>query len=97
MSIHKPAFVLVHGAWRSAATWHDLVPILEDQEYLVRMLDRPGAGGHAQMPYSYADRPLDGLTSSAAQTASRSARPAALTELLVSIAAHPALVGLQTS
>ena len=65
MSTHKPAFVLVHGAWHGAATWHDLMPILEAQGYPARMLDLPGAGEHAQMPPSYDARPHDNLAFSA--------------------------------
>ena len=65
MSTRKPAFVLVHGAWHSAATWRKLVPILDTQGHAARKLDLPGAGVHARMPRSYDVRPLDGPAFSA--------------------------------
>jgi pimeloyl-ACP methyl ester carboxylesterase len=55
----SPAFVFVHGAWRSAATWHKLIPLLEARRYVARALDPPGTGANAKAPSSNEWRPLD--------------------------------------
>jgi len=55
----KPAFVFVHAAWASGATWHKLIPLLEARSYVARALDLPGAGANAKAPSSYDRRPLD--------------------------------------
>jgi len=55
----RPAFVFIHGAWHSAATWLKLMPLLEARGYVARALDLPGAGGNAKVPSSYDRRPLD--------------------------------------
>jgi pimeloyl-ACP methyl ester carboxylesterase len=55
----RPAFVFIHGAWHSAATWHKLVQLLEARGYVARTLDLPGAGANAKAPSSYDRRPLD--------------------------------------
>lgn len=55
----RPAFVFIHGAWHSAATWHKLIPLLEARGYVARALDLPGAGANAKAPSSYDRRPLD--------------------------------------
>src|SRR5258708_14746477 len=55
----RPAFVFVHSAWLSAATWQKLIPLLEARGYVARALDLPGAGANAKAPSSYDRRPLD--------------------------------------
>src|SRR5258708_37888433 len=55
----RPAFVFVHSAWLSAATWQKLIPLLEARGYVARALDLPGAGANAKAPASYDRRPLD--------------------------------------
>jgi len=57
----SPAFVFVHGAWHSAATWHKLIPLLEARRYVVRALDLPGVGANAKAPSSYEWHPLDAV------------------------------------
>jgi pimeloyl-ACP methyl ester carboxylesterase len=59
MSGAKPAFVFVHGAWHSAAAWHELIPLLDARGHVARALDLPGAGANAKAPSSYDRRPLD--------------------------------------
>jgi pimeloyl-ACP methyl ester carboxylesterase len=54
-----PAFVFIHGAWHSAATWLKLMPLLEARGYVACVLDLPGAGANAKAPSSYDRRPLD--------------------------------------
>jgi 4-hydroxy-4-methyl-2-oxoglutarate aldolase len=53
------AFVLVHGAWHNAASWAQIVPMLEAEGYGVRAVDLPGAGAGAKVPTSYLNRPID--------------------------------------
>ena len=55
----RPAFVFVHSAWLSAATWQKLIPLLEARGYVARALDLPGAGANAKAASSYDRRPLD--------------------------------------
>lgn len=55
----KPAFVLVHGAWHSHATWTELTPELEAAGHAVVAIDLPGAGANAAVPASFGQRPLD--------------------------------------
>lgn len=43
----KPAIVLVHGAWHDGASWHKLVPALEQRGFRVAAPDLPGHGGNA--------------------------------------------------
>lgn len=40
----KPAIILVHGAWHSAASWHKLAPALERLGFPVVAPDLPGHG-----------------------------------------------------
>lgn len=42
----KPAIILVHGAWHSAASWHKLSPALERLGFRVVAPDLPGHGGN---------------------------------------------------
>ncbi|WP_404403842.1 alpha/beta fold hydrolase [Pelagibacterium halotolerans] len=51
--------VLVHGAWHGAATWDQVIPLLEAQGVRAKALDLPGAGGNARMPRAFFERPLD--------------------------------------
>lgn len=46
----KPAFVFVHGAWHSGATWAKVAPLLEAVGHSVFSPDLPGAGKHAKSP-----------------------------------------------
>jgi len=59
MSETRPAFVFVHGAWHNAATWRQVIPLLEARRFVVRALDLPGAGIHAKVPKVYGERPLE--------------------------------------
>ena len=55
----RPAFVFVHGAWHNAATWRQVIPLLEARRFVARALDLPGAGIHAKIPRTYWERPLE--------------------------------------
>lgn len=59
MTDTKPAFVLVHGAWHSSATWKHILPLLEAQGHAAIAPDLPGAGANARRPLSYHRRPFD--------------------------------------
>ena len=59
MSNANSAFIFVHGAWHSAATWRLVMPLLEARGHAVRALDLPGAGRNARAPRAYGHRPRD--------------------------------------
>lgn len=59
MSGTKPAFVFIHGAWHGAATWREVVPLLEALGHACIAIDLPGAGGNAATPDSFTARPFD--------------------------------------
>ena len=54
------AFVFVHGAWHSEATWRKLRPLLEAAGHKTFALDLPGAGANALEPSSLGASPFDG-------------------------------------
>lgn len=56
---NNPAFVLIHGAWHSSATWTELTPELAARGHAVVAIDLPGAGANAASPASLTQRPLD--------------------------------------
>lgn len=59
MSIHKAAYVLVHGGWHNQWVWDKVRPILEDEGHAVLTLDLPGAGTNTIAPKSLSARPFD--------------------------------------
>ena len=58
----KSAFVLLHGAWHSAACWSVLEPLLLARGHVVRTPDLPGAGKDARIPSAIRGRPFDPLS-----------------------------------
>lgn len=55
----KIAFVLVHGAWHSSATWSHISDAIQMTGYNVITLDLPGAGRYAKWPLCATHRPFD--------------------------------------
>lgn len=55
----KPAFVCVHGAWHSGATWDKLAPLLEAAGHRVFAPDLPGSGKNAKWPEALGSEPFD--------------------------------------
>ena len=58
-AVDKPAFVLVHGAWHGAWTYHKVIPELAALGHAAVAIDLPGHGLDALFPSSYFARPLD--------------------------------------
>ena len=52
----RAAFVLVHGAWHSAACWGPIIEGLHAAGYKASAIDLPGSGADALMPVGYSPR-----------------------------------------
>jgi len=50
---HRRTFLLVHGAWHSAAHWHEVAEHLTAMGHRVDAVDLPGSGLDAAYPASY--------------------------------------------
>jgi len=87
MSDIRPAFVFVHGAWHSAATWHRLIPLLEVRGYVARALDLPGGERMPKLRPANDRRPLDAAAFASEPSPNANlSQPDAVAETLLAIA-----------
>ena len=55
----RACFVLIHGAWHSAACWRPIIDGLQSAGHFACAIDLPGSGSRALLPLGYSPRTSD--------------------------------------